>query len=227
MSNMSILTDKQVQIRNILKSTYSYMTGGLLITALVAWLTATSLRVISPGMMIVAILAELGMVFYLSAKIMSLAPSTAALIFWIYSALNGFTLSMVVRVYTGASIFSAFVVAAGAFAGMSLYALVTKNDLSGLGKYLMMGLFGLIIMGLMSMFLPGMSMFYSLIGLILFMGLTAYDTQIIKRWGEEYGDSIPYDDYKRLSIIGALKLYLDFVNIFLFLLRFLGVARRN
>lgn len=223
-----ILTKKETQIRNILRSTYSYMTGGLLITALVAFISMP--MKITRGTMIIAILAELGLVFYLSAKIMKIPAARAAMLFWLYSALNGFTISVVMRMYTGASVFQAFLTAGGAFGGMSLYALFTKKDLSGMGKYLMMGLWGVIIASLLSMFFPsanGLSPIISLVALVLFMGLTAYDTQMIRNWGNEYGDTIPDEDYKRLSIIGALKLYLDFINIFLLLLRFMGVSRRG
>ena len=222
-----VLTKKETQIRNILRSTYSYMTVGLLITAIVAFIS-TPMK-ITRGAMLIAIFAEIGLVFYLSAKIMSIPASRAAMLFWVYSALNGFVISVVMKAYTNESVFQAFLTAAGAFGGMSLYALVTKKDLSGLGKYLMMGLWGVIIASLLSMFFPsnGFSPVISLIALVLFMGLTAYDTQMIRNWGNEYGDTIPDEDYKRLSIIGALKLYLDFINIFLILLRFMGVSRRG
>lgn len=224
-----VLTKKDTQIRNILRSTYSYMTMGLLITAVVAFISMP--MKISRGTIMIAFFAEIGLVFYLSAKIMSIPAARAAMLFWIYSALNGFVMSVVVRMYTGTSVFQAFLTAAGAFGGMSLYALFTKKDLSGLGKYLVMGLWGVIIASLLSMFFPsngpggGFSPVISLIALVLFMGLTAYDTQMIRNWGNEYGDTIPDEDYKRLSIIGALKLYLDFINIFLLLLRFMGVRR--
>lgn len=233
MAMVQILTAKQVQVRNLLRNTYLYMTGGLLLTALVALLTIQSpflLRLATrPGVLLVVILGNLGLVFYLSARIMRISAQNAGWLFALYSALNGFTFSMIFLVYTGQSIFQTFLIAGGAFGGMSVYALTTKKDLSGMGKYLMMGLGGVIIASLVAMFMPtsGFSMMVSLVALILFMGLTAYDTQMIRRWGDACGNSISNDDYKRLSIRGALKLYLDFINIFLLLLRFLGVARRN
>lgn len=226
-----VLTAKQVQVRNLLRNTYLYMTIGLFITAIVGLITISTpslLRLASnPMILLMAIIGEFALVIYLSARIMRMTTERAQLAFFLYSALNGFTLSMIFRVYTGESIFHTFLISAGAFGGMSLYALTTRKDLSGMGKYLIMGLWGVILASFINIFFrtSGFSMIISLVALLIFLGLTAYDTQMIYRWSQEYGDKINDDDYKRLSIIGALKLYLDFINIFLILLRFLG--RRN
>lgn len=231
MNTPMIMTKKQIRVKNLLRNTYGYMCGGLLITTIVALLTISSPALLrlatNPMILIMAIIGEFGLVIYLSARIMKMTAQSAGVVFAMYSALNGFTLSMIFLIYTGESIVQTFFMAAGAFGGMSLYALVTKKDLSGMGKYLMMGLWGVIIGSLMSMFFPmsGFSIMISLVALILFMALTAYDTQMIRNWGDEFGDTISDEDFKRLSIIGALKLYLDFINIFLILLRFMG--RRN
>ena len=231
-SQNNALTVEQVRVKNILKNTYLWMALGLFCTGVVAYFSASSGLILSmmsksPFMLVFLIIVELGLVFYLSAKIMSMSATRAIGVFLLYSVLNGLTLSTVFLAYTKTSIYQTFFVAAGAFAGMSLYAMTTKRDLSGLGKYFMMGLWGLIILSLFSMFIPssGFSMVISLIGLILFLGLTAYDTQIIMQWSNEYSDTVDEQNYTRISIIGALKLYLDFINIFLFLLRFMG--RRN
>lgn len=229
-----VLTGEQVRIKNILRNTYLWMSLGLLCTGFVAYFSASSgfsisLMQRSPFMMFFLILVELGLVFYLSARIMSMSANRAALVFIVYSVLNGITLSSIFLVYTKTSIYQAFFVAGGAFAGMSLYAMTTKRDLSGLGKYFAMGLWGLIFLSIFSFFFQssGFTSLISLVGLILFLGLTAYDTQIIMRWSNEYSSSVDNQNYRRISILGALKLYLDFINIFLFLLRFMGVARRD
>lgn len=231
MEYLKELTAKQVQVRSILRNTYAYMAGGLLITAFVALMVASSPTLIkmvsNPIILITAVIAEFGLVIYLSTSIMKMDASRAMGVFFLYSALNGFVLSTIFLLYTGSSIVNVFLISAGAFGGLSIYALTTKKDLSGMGKYLIMGLWGVIIASLIGMFFPmsQFQMLVSLIALLLFMGLTAYDTQMIRNWSNEYSDSISLDDSKRLSIIGALKLYLDFINIFLILLRFLGARR--
>jgi hypothetical protein len=173
------------------------------------------------------IIGELVLVLYLSARINQMSASRATLAFAGYSILNGITLSVIFLVYTGAEISLAFFTAAGTFAGMSLYAMTTKRDLSGIGHYLIMGLWGIILASVINIFLRSEGLYYmiSYIGVFVFIGLTAYDTQMIKRWNENFGTSISEEQYVKLSILGALKLYLDFLNMFLFMLRIFG--RRN
>jgi hypothetical protein len=141
--------------------------------------------------------------------------------------LNGVTLSVILLAYARASISTALFVSAGTFAGMSLYAVTTKRDLSRFGTYLIYGLWGILIASLVNMFLrsPAVHWVLSYLGVALFLGLTAYDTQVIKRWSQELGDSAGEADYIRLSILGALKLYLDFINLFLFFVRIFGRRR--
>lgn len=214
--------------QSILKNVYMWMTLGLAITGVVAMYVASS-----PGIMqalvgnrmlfFLLIAGELGLVFFLSARIHKMSPGAATASFAGYAVLNGVTLSVIFLAYTNASIARAFFVAAGMFAGMSLWAMTTKKDLSSIGNYLIMGLWGIIIASVVNIFLASSSLSWviSFVGVFLFLGLTAYDTQIIKRWSAEMGD-MDEADFMRISIMGALKLYLDFINLFLFLLRLLG-----
>ena len=172
------------------------------------------------------LIAELGIVFYLSARINKLSAGTATGLFLLYSALNGVTISLVLAVYTAQSVFAAFVTCSGMFAAMSVYGHVTKKDLTSWGSFLFMGLIGLLIAMLVNIFLQSsvMQMVISFAGVIIFTGLTAYDTQKLK----EMGESAPLDDavaMRRGVILGALTLYLDFVNLFLMLLRLFGGNR--
>jgi hypothetical protein len=209
------------------------MSLGLALTGVVALGIASNPRfavalVSNPILFFGVIIAQFGLVMYLSARISTMSTGAATMGFAAYAALNGVTLSLIFLVYTGTSIASTFFITAGTFAAMSVYALTTRRDLSGLSSYLMMGLWGIIIASLVNMFLrsPGMDWLISFVGVALFLGLTAYDTQIIKRWNEEAGYTSDEAVFIRLSIMGALKLYLDFINLFLFLLRFFG-RRRN
>jgi FtsH-binding integral membrane protein len=147
--------------------------------------------------------------------------------FALYAVLNGVVMSFVFLAYTGTVIFQAFAVSAGMFAVMSLWAVTTKRDLSGWGHYLFMGLVGLIIAGVVGIFVGGETyqLLYSSVGVILFTALTAYDTQMIKKMSDGMSSNVAESDFVRLSIIGALKLYLDFINMFLFLLRIFGRRR--
>lgn len=214
--------------QSILKNVYMWMTLGLAITGVVAMFVASSTGLMQAlvgnrMLFFLLIIGELGLVFYLSARIHTMSPGAATAAFAGYAILNGVTLSVIFLAYTNASIARAFFVASGMFAGMSLWAMTTKKDLSSIGNYLIMGLWGIIIASLVNMFLASSSLSWviSFVGVFLFLGLTAYDTQIIKRWSAEMGD-VGEADYMRISIMGALKLYLDFINLFLFLLRLLG-----
>jgi len=222
-----------------MRMVYNYMTGGVALTGLVAWflyaiMPQLLVQIASSGMMWVFLLAELGLVLYLSFRIQALQPATALGLFVAYSALNGVTLAPLALVYTGASIAQAFFVAAIMFGGMSLYGYITKRDLSFMGTFLMMGLFGLLgamlvqtlgvaFFGMGASTANTMSFMISLIGVPLFAGLTAYDTQKIKTI---YG-MVAHDGAgrARAAIMGALTLYLDFINLFLMLLRLMGDRR--
>lgn len=218
--------------RSVLRNVYIWMTLGLAITGVVAMYVAGNPQLIrsivmNRGIFFGLILAQLGLVFFLSARVQTMSPGAATLAFAAYSVLNGVTLSVIFLAYTATSIAQAFFVAAGTFAVLSVYAVTTDRDLGGMGQYLFAGLMGLIIASLVNMFLGSATIEYviSFFGVFLFMGLTAYDTQIIKNWSRQLGSGADEADFVRVSIMGALKLYLDFINLFLFLLRFMGNRR--
>ncbi len=221
-----------VRERNILKNVYLWMTGGLGLTGVVALYISSNMNIVrtlvsNPGLYFGLIIGELVLVIFLSMRLHKMSPAAATISFAGYSVLNGITLSLIFLAYTGESIALTFFIAAGTFGGMSLYALTTKRDLSGIGHYLFMALIGLIIASVVNLFIRSGPLYWliSLAGVAIFIGLTAYDTQIIKKWSEEYSDSVDEANYIRISIRGALKLYLDFINMFLFLLRIFGRSR--
>ena len=230
--NVSSLSSRAVRTRSILRNTYLWMTGGLALTGVVAFGVASNPSIVRALVMnrflfFGLIIAELILVIALSRRIMTLSPGAAVGGFALYAALNGITLSLIFLAYTGTSITRVFFISAGTFAGVSLYAATTRRDLSGIGPYLIMALWGIIIASLVNFFLRSESLYWiiSYIGVALFIGLTAYDTQIIKSWSDQHSDSLGETDYMRLSILGALKLYLDFINLFLFFLRIFGRRR--
>ena len=213
-----------------LAKVFNLMTLGLGITGVVAFLTANTglaAAIIGSPLFIMLVLAELGVVFYLSARVAKIQAATASGLFIGYSVLNGLTLSVIFLAYTSTSIAGTFFIAAGMFGAMALYGLITKRDLSGLGSFLFMGLVGIIIASIVNIFLNSSSVHWmiSVLGVLIFTGLTAYDVQKIKRIGEEgilaQGDEV----VRKGAVMGALTLYLDFINLFLMLLRFFGGSR--
>ncbi len=229
---LPVRSAQAVRERSLLRNVYLWMTGGLALTAVVALGVASNpdfvrTLVSSRFLFFALLIAEVGLVWFLSARITTLSPGAAVGGFVAYAALNGVTLSVILLAYARASIANALFVSAGTFAGMSLYAVSTQRDLSRFGSYLLYGLWGIIIASLANLFLrsPALQWVMSYLGVALFLGLTAYDTQVIKRWSQELEDTAGEADYIRLSILGALKLYLDFINLFLFFLRILGRRR--
>jgi FtsH-binding integral membrane protein len=205
---------------------YNYMAGGVALTGVVAYFTNMYLGPTLYGspLMYVLIFAPLALVFFLSFRIEHLAASTARALFFVYAALLGASLSVIFAVYTDASITRVFFISAASFGALSLWGYTTQRDLTGMGSFLMMGLIGIIIASLVNIFLrsSGLDWIISVIGVIVFAGLTAWDTQKIK---EMYS---PYDDGTvggRKAVMGALSLYLDFINLFLMLLRLFGDRR--
>lgn len=209
---------------------YSWMTAGLALTALASVFTLSSeamLQLIFGNKMVFygLIIAELGLVVALSAAINKISATTATLMFLGYSALNGITFAAIFLIYTQSSIASAFFVASGTFAAMSIYGYATKRDLTGWGSFLFMGLIGIIIASVVNIFLQSEMIYWvtSYIGVFVFVGLTAYDTQKIKMIGQAgFADE---EHQKKAAILGALRLYLDFINLFLMLLRVMGNRR--
>lgn len=213
-----------------LAKVFNWMAIGLGLTGIVAWFTASSglaMQLVASPLFMILIIAELGMVFFLSARISKIQATTATGLFLGYALLNGLTLSMIFLAYTSSSIASTFFITAGMFGAMAVYGLVTKRDLSGLGSFLFMGLVGIIIASIVNIFLKSSSLYWviSLLGVFIFVGLTAYDVQKIKRIGEEGIMEQGEEMVKKGSIMGALTLYLDFINLFLMLLRFFGGSR--
>ena len=216
-------------VNEIFRKVYQYMALGLIITAFTAYFTASSpsvLRILfsSSAPLIVIAIVELALVIILSAMINKLSTGAALLIFAVYSVLNGLMFSSILLVYTASSIYQAFFTTAGMFAAMSIYGIYTKRDLTSMGSFLHMGLWGLLIALVINLFV-GSSMIElvtSVLGVIIFLGLTAYDTAKIKNLAEGYGWEIDGNISGRIAILGALELYLDFINLFLYMLKFMG-----
>lgn len=226
-SNLSSIYSKTAQ-RALFRNVYVWMTMALAITGLVAMYMAKSLTLLqmilgSSFGMWGLLIAEIGLVWYLSARIRQISFTTATVLFIIYSILNGATLSVIFLAYTASSIASTFFITAGTFAAMGIYGYVTKKDLSSLGSLCIMGVIGLIIATVVNIFLASdaLTMVISYIGVALFVGLTAYDTQKIKRLLLS-NDMEVNEETQKIALLGALTLYLDFINLFLYLLRILG-----
>ncbi len=224
-------TDSQENINTLFRKVYQYMALGLILTTVVAYYVASSTDVIkylfssSTPLFLIAIL-EVGLVIWLSAGLNKMSASTALILFGVYSVLNGVLCSSVLLVYTQESVYKAFLSTAGMFGAMSIYGLYTKRDLTGLGSFLRMGLIGLLIAIVINLFLGSsrMELYISVFGIIIFLGLTVYDTYKIKNIASEMDMSDP-EVTGRIAVIGALNLYLDFINIFLYLLRLFGKER--
>lgn len=212
----------------LLRSVYLWMTLALIITGFVAMYVAKSYTLVN--MMIQnsmifwgVLIAEVALVWYLSARIYKMSFTTATILFIVYSILNGVTLSILLLVYTASSIATTFFVTAGTFGTMAIFGYITKKDLTRIGSLCIMGVIGIIIASLVNLFLQNsmMDMVISYIGVLLFVGLTAYDSQKIKRLLS--GDDIEVNEVtQKIALMGAMTLYLDFINLFIYLLRILG-----
>lgn len=221
-------TDTVARERAFIRSVYAWMAGGLLLTALASmWVVASPAmqQLIFGNRMMPWVLfaAELGLVFYLSARLTRMSAGAAAASFLVFALLNGLSLSAIFFLYTTGTIVQAFVVSAGMFGAMSVYGLVTKRDLTSWGSFFFMGLIGLVICSIVNFFLksPALAWAISIIGVFVFLGLTAYDNQKLKAYA-----TAP-QLRENLAVYGALQLYLDFINLFLFLLRIFGGGNRR
>ena len=222
--------DVDVGLRDYMLRIYNYMASGLALTGIVAYAAAMGgsdsfiAHIYHTPLMWLVILAPLGLVMLLSFGIGRLSAAAAQGLFWVYAGLMGLSLSTVFLVYTGESIARVFFITAGTFAAMSLYGYTTRRDLSQFGSFLFMGLIGIVIASLVNIFLasPGLSFAISVIGVLVFVGLTAYDTQTIK---EMYYEGDGYELTGKKAVMGALRLYLDFVNLFMMLVQLMGVRR--
>ena len=226
-------------LRSYMLTVYNYMSAALALTGLLAYVTSSTPALSQlfytfgqypdgsigiAGRTVlgwIVMLAPLGIVFFLSSKISSMKASTAQMVFWVFAGLMGVSLSSVLLQYTGASVTKTFFVTSAAFAGLSLFGYTTKKNLTGMGSFLIMGVWGLVIAMVVNMFMQSSTMDFIIsgIGVLIFAGLTAYDTQKIKLM---YLESDGSETMSKKAIMGALNLYLDFINMFLFLLRFMG-----
>jgi FtsH-binding integral membrane protein len=219
--------DIDVGLRQYMLRIYNYMASGLALTGIVAYAAAASglyYQIAGTPLIWVVMLAPLGLVFWLSAGINRMSAGTAQLLFWVYAGLMGLSLAGIFLLYTGASIARVFFITGGTFAAMSLYGYTTKRDLTQFGSFLIMGLIGIIIASLVNMFIASSALQFaiSVIGVLVFVGLTAWDTQQIK---EMYVASDDGQVAGKKSIMGALRLYLDFLNLFLMLMQLFGQRR--
>jgi len=215
-----------------LAKVFNWMAVGLGLTGLAAFLTVNSEAALqfvfgNPMVFYGLIIGELGLVFYLSARVEKISAQAATGLFIVYSVLNGVTLSAILLLYTKTSVAATFFITAGMFGAMAVYGFVTKRDLSSWGSFLFMGLIGIIIAAVVNLFLasPMLSWVISGIGVLVFTGLTAYDVQKITRMGEQGIMNSGEAAIRKGAIMGALALYLDFINLFLMLLRLLGDRR--
>jgi uncharacterized protein len=218
-------------LRSFMLSVYNYMGLGLAITGVVAFAVASSPAIYMPiftsPLKWVVMLAPLGFIFFLSARIQSMSVSAAQITFWLFAAVMGISMASIFLVFTGESIARVFFVTAATFGAVSLYGYTTKRDLSGVGSFLFMGLIGIIIASVVNIFLASSALQFavSVIGVLVFTGLTAWDTQRLK---EQYVGSLQYagaDIASKSAVMGALSLYLNFINLFTMLLQLMGNQR--
>ena len=228
-------------LRAYMLKVYNYMATGVLLTGIIALisfklsavtdstgaivsLTSFGNTIFFSGWKWLVMLAPLGIVFYMSFGINKMSSSKAQTVFWVFAALMGLSLSWILMVYTSTSIARVFFITSATFGAMSLYGYTTKRDLTKLGSFLFMGLIGIIIASLVNMFLQSSMMYFviSILGVLIFVGLTAYDTQKIKNM---YSSSDTIEISGKKAIMGALTLYLDFINLFIMLLRLFGQRR--
>ncbi|MDU6409824.1 MAG: Bax inhibitor-1/YccA family protein [Yersiniaceae bacterium] len=230
-SNNSIIQGAGTGIQTYMAQVYGWMTCGLLLTAFVSWYAANTPAVMqaifsSQITFFGLIIAQLAVVFVLSGLVNRLSGAVATALFMLYSVLTGLTMSSIFVLYTYSSIASTFVVTGGMFGAMSLFGYTTKRDLSGMGSMLFMALIGIVLASVVNIWLKSTALMWAVtyIGVLVFVGLTAYDTQKLKNIGEQL-DPADRDGFRKYSIVGALTLYLDFINLFLMLLRIFGNRR--
>lgn len=214
-------------LKSYMLRVYNYMAGALGLSGVVAYMVGTNevlmQAIFGTPLAFVVMLAPLGFVWFFSAKVHSMSVSAAQTCFWVFAGLMGVSIAYIFAVYTGASIARVFFITASVFGGMSLYGYTTKRDLSGWGSFLFMGLLGIIIASLVNIFLKSSALDFavSIIGVLVFVGLTAYDTQRIKQtYYQLSGDTLA-----KAAIMGALSLYMDFINLFMMLLRLFAERR--
>ncbi|MEQ8746180.1 Bax inhibitor-1/YccA family protein [Pyruvatibacter sp.] len=216
--------DIDAGLRSYMLRVYNYMAGGVLLSAVVAYFAAASglyMSIAQTPLIWVVMLAPLGMVFFLSFRIHKMSVGTAQISFWAFAALMGLSLSYILLAFTGASVVQVFLITSAMFGSLSLWGYTTKRDISGWGSFLFMGLIGIIIAMIVNIFLASSALQFaiSVIGVLVFAGLTAYDTQQIKEMYDVNDDGTVSG---RKAIMGALRLYLDFINLFIMLMQLFG-----
>ena len=222
-------TQVQAKVNEYVRSVYNWMAIGLALTGFVAFYVANSesmMKLIFGNKLIFfgLIIGELALVFSISSRVHKMQASTATGLFMLYAALNGATLSVIFLIYTKSSITSVFFICAATFVASSIYGMTTKRDLTSLGGFMAMGLIGIIVASVVNLFMrsSGMYMIISYIGVLVFVGLTAYDTQKLKTMALSQPEGLEAGVIRKGAILGALSLYLDFINLFLMLLRIFG-----
>jgi FtsH-binding integral membrane protein len=227
-SSLATVDVRDERVTAFLSKVYGWMFVGLLITAVTASAVASSTSlvetlILNRAVFWILLIAQLGLVFFLSARVNKMAPTTAAGLFLLYSGLTGVTSSVVLLIYTGASIASTFIITAGMFGATAVFGSVTKRSLAGLGQFFFMGLIGLILASIVGFFWHSEALQFviSVVGVLVFTGLTAWDAQRLKQMAV----ALPDGRVGAYAVVGALSLYLDFINLFFFLLRFTGNRR--
>jgi FtsH-binding integral membrane protein len=227
-SSLATVDVRDERVSAFLSKVYGWMFVGLLITAVTASAVASSpslveTLILNRAVFWILLIAQLGLVFFLSARVNKMAPATAAGLFLLYSALTGVTSSVVLLMYTGASIASTFIITAGMFGATAVFGSVTKRSLAGVGQFFFMGLIGLILASIVGLFWHSEALQFviSVVGVLVFTGLTAWDAQRLKQMAV----ALPDGRAGAYAVVGALSLYLDFINLFFFLLRFTGNRR--
>jgi len=227
-SSVATVDVRDERVSAFLSKVYGWMFVGLLITAVTASAVASSpslveALILNRAVFWILLIAQLGLVFFLSARVSKMAPTTAAGLFLLYSALTGVTSAVVLLIYTGASIASTFIITAGMFGATAVFGSVTKRSLAGLGQFFFMGLIGLILASIVGFFWHSEALQFviSVVGVLVFTGLTAWDAQRLKQMAV----ALPDGRVGAYAVVGALSLYLDFINLFFFLLRFTGNRR--
>jgi len=231
-ADTAVKTRAETLVSDYVRSVYNWMGIGLALTGFVAYYVATNeslLRLVfgNPLLLMVLIVAELGLVFAIAGMVNRMSAGTATALFVIYSGLNGVTLSSIFLIYVQTSIVSTFFICAATFIACSIYGWTTKKDLTSLGGFMMMGLIGIVIASLVNLFIQSSSVsaIISYIGVFVFVGLTAYDTQKIKNMAMTQPANLDGAVIRKGAILGALSLYLDFINLFLMLLSIFGQRR--
>ena len=234
MNSISTLQDVQGRENTLLRNVYLYLAGGLALTALVSFALSQSMTlmravVLNPIAMLVVVIAQFAVVMVISGRTETMKAGTAVMTFFLYAILTGVTFSVLFIAYAPTAIAKAFISAASVFVGASIYGRFSKSNVRSWGRFLFMALFGLVIATFINMFFysTAMDLLISAVGVVLFTGLTVWDTNKIVAMNREFGGQISQADYTKLGILGALDLYLDFINIFLYLLRFVGHGNRD